>query len=237
MITQHEFTSKGPRASNQDYVVVDELPSRGFFASVADGVGGNRGGEIASKTASMAVVAALKEGVGDLDECFRVADAKLKELSQNDPALASMATTLTCILISQLRLTGAHVGDCRVYILRRNGIRQLTEDHTEAAKLVRAGSLQKHEAYSHPYRNLLYSALGSAKNLIVEPFTFDLLPKDRILLMSDGVYSVVSKRTFRDISVTNSDFQSFFDSVLASIEARKPNDNFSIVALEVTGRS
>jgi hypothetical protein len=52
--------------------------------------------------------------------------------------------------------------------------------------------------------------------------------------MSDGVYSVVSKRTFRDISVNNPNFQSFFDSVLASIEASRPNDNFSIVALEIT---
>jgi protein phosphatase len=129
VITRHEFSSKGTRALNEDYVIVEELHDLGLFASVADGVGGNRGGETAAKAASMAVVAALKDGLGDLEECFRVADAKLKELSQSDPALSSMATTLTCILISQLRLTGAHTGDCRVYILRRNGIRQLTEDH------------------------------------------------------------------------------------------------------------
>jgi protein phosphatase len=214
-------------------VLVEDLPTYGVFASVADGVGGNKGGEVASKTASETLVAALKCDRKSLEEGFRLADGRLKALAQIDPALAGMATTLTAILITGLQLTGAHAGDSRVYILRGNGIRQLTEDHTEAAKLIREGSLAKHEAHSHPYRNLLYSALGSAKDLVIETFAFDLLPKDRILVMSDGVYSVVSKRTFRDISLKHGRFETFCDSVLEFVESSKPNDNFSIIALEV----
>lgn len=233
MIERYEFTCKGPRASNQDYVLVEHLPGLGFFASVADGVGGNNCGEVASKTASDAVVTALRSGEESLEECFKVADSKLKELSQHNAGLAGMATTLTCVLIKELRLTGAHAGDSRVYVLRRNGIRQLTEDHTEAAKLIRAGSLLKHEAYSHPYRNLLYSALGGGKGLVVQAFRFDLLPQDRVLVMSDGVYAAVSKRNFRDMSVKHVGFESFCASMRACIEAAKPNDNFSIIALEI----
>jgi PPM family protein phosphatase len=233
VIKRYKVTSKGPRASNQDYVLVEDLPGGVIFASVADGVGRNKGGEVASKTASETLVATLRGDGRSLEESFEIANCRLKDLAQSDPALAGMATTLTAILIAGLRLTGAHAGDSRVYILRRNGIRQLTEDHTEAAKLIREGSLAKHEAQSHPYRNLLYSALGSAKDLVIETFAFDLLPKDRILIMSDGVYSVVSKRTFRDISLKHGSFEGFCNAVLELVEGGRPNDNFSIVALEI----
>jgi serine/threonine protein phosphatase PrpC len=233
VIRRYQLSSKGPRASNQDYVLIEDLPGCRLLALVADGVGGNKGGEVASKTASETVVAALKEDEKCLEDGFEIADWRLKQLAQKDPTLAGMASTLTAILITGLHLTGAHAGDARVYVLRRNGIKQLTEDHTEAARLVRAGSLAKGEAYSHPYRNLLYSALGSGKDLVIETFAFDLLPKDRILIMSDGVYSVVSKRTFRDISVKHTTFENFCRSVREYVEAGKPRDNFSIVVLEV----
>ena len=233
VINRHKFTSAGPRASNQDYVVIEDLPAIGLFASVADGVGGNNCGEIASKAGSDTVISALKEGVTDLTECIKRAHGEVKELAGTNLATKGMATTLTCVIINEMQLSGAHVGDSRIYILRRNGIRQLTNDQTELAKLIRSGTITSEQAYSHPYRNVLYSAVGGTKELIIQTFAFDLLPKDRVLLLTDGAYAAISKIGIRDCSVSHADFDEFCRSLIAFIEDAKPNDNFSVLALQI----
>ena len=110
-----------------------------------------------------------------------------------------MASTFTGCSIENLRLNGVHCGDSRLYILRGNGLKQLSEDHSEVAKLLRKGKLSAKEAINYPRRNVLYSAIGAGESIEIQDFEFSLQPKDRILLLTDGVSGVVSKKQVRDL--------------------------------------
>jgi serine/threonine protein phosphatase PrpC len=233
LINIYAHSSKGPRATNQDYILHTQIPDRGLLCCVADGVGGNQGGETASRLAVDTFHNHLKDNKLSLNDCIYKAHAEVLEKASTDESLLGMATTLTAVVIDGYTLSGINCGDSRTYILRGNGLKQLSVDHSEVARLLKNGKLSKEEALDYPRKNVLDSAIGTHKPLQVQTFNFTLEPKDRVILMSDGVYSVVTKKDFRDLSKKFTSASKFGDEIISTAERRKTNDNYSIIIIDI----
>jgi protein phosphatase len=175
------------RAQNQDaYYASDQL------VLIADGMGGYAGGEVAAAMAAEAVeegfvADATTEGLRD---AVTEANRRIYERG-TEPGLEGMGTTLVAVAVVEVdareHLLLANVGDSRCYLLRDGALRQLSEDHSVAAELVRLGRLEEHEEAEHPGRHVLTRVLGVEAS--VEPDLVELEPRagDRLLLCSDGL--------------------------------------------------
>nr|WP_248320847.1 protein phosphatase 2C domain-containing protein [Caballeronia sp. Sq4a] len=223
-------SNKGPRSENQDSFCVESVEGR-FILAVADGVGGNKGGEVASRY----TIATLLEGVHagrSLLDTVDAAHSGLLNKADQSPELDGMATTLTAVICDSTLISGVHCGDSRAYVLRGNGLKQLTEDHTEVARLYAEGKLTKEEALHYPRKNVLSSAVGTHRELIKQSFTFNIERGDRLLLMTDGVYEAFSKREIQARSAEEGDFDNFCRRLMLELEERGATDNFTLVGIE-----
>lgn len=185
------------REVNQDAFGRFDDPDRGeILLVVADGLGGHRGGEVASRMAVEALGEVVLQGQGDgptrLEQGIRRANEVIREASREDLALDGMGTTLVCLLLAEEGpSTVAHVGDSRLYRLRGNAIVSLTEDHSLVATLVREGVLAPHEAREDPRRNQILRALGVREEVEVDLAPLELEPGDQYLLCSDGLHGMI----------------------------------------------
>lgn len=192
------------REENEDYYCYAEpdddlvFERKGRLAVVADGMGGHQGGKVASTIAVEAVRDWYFNHL-DLDthealrSAFQDAHAAIQEYSRQNPALAGMGTTCTAVAILGDQLHYGHVGDSRLYLIRGGAISQITQDHSQVARLVRDGLITPEEAANHPQRNVLTAAMG------IEPAAADfsesplqLYPNDVLLICSDGLHGLVS---------------------------------------------
>src|SRR5215207_8501494 len=129
------------RERNDDSYLVDAP----LFA-VADGMGGHKGGDVASQLALETIETGFRQGKGDLAQQIRDANAVVFDRSQSDSAVRGMGTTLTAVVVAGTSALIAHVGDSRAYLLRAGDLRQLTDDHTLVARMVRSGEISAAEA-------------------------------------------------------------------------------------------
>ncbi|WKY31027.1 PP2C family protein-serine/threonine phosphatase [Pseudomonas donghuensis] len=224
------FSDKGPRSANQDSYYLNRLDDK-LVACVADGVGGNNAGETASQEAISEFVRNITLGDSPTNSLVH-AHKHLLELATKEPSLSGMATTFTAIIYDGQRINGVHCGDSRAYILRGKGLKQLTKDHTEIAKLVAEGKISKEDAALYPRKNVLASALGTHKPLISQNFTFDIEPKDRLLIISDGIYADLSKKTICTLSIENNNLEKFCLSVINEVQRATPKDNYTLIGIE-----
>jgi protein phosphatase len=177
------------RTLNEDsYLVAERL-----FA-VADGMGGHRGGEVASADALAAFRGAVIEPtVDDLVGAVATANRAVFDRSLSDPELAGMGTTLCAIGLVDTddgeRIAVVNVGDSRVYLLHDDEFIQLSEDHSLVEEMVRDGQLTPDEAADHPRRNVLTRALGVDAEVNVDSWSVEPHPRDRFLLCSDGLFN------------------------------------------------
>lgn len=158
-----------------------------FLAAVADGMGGHVAGEVASRLAVEAAVAAD----GDAVARVRAANEAVFATSLDRPRLAGMGTTLTLALFSEEGVEIGHIGDSRAYLCRRGELGQLTRDHSLVAEMVASGEIQPEEAAAHPFRSVITRALGMESGVAVDRVERDLQPGDRCLLCSDGLNTML----------------------------------------------
>jgi PPM family protein phosphatase len=185
------------RPDNEDSCgVFIESPDAVIFA-VADGMGGYQGGEVAS---SMAVEITLRfwqespREWGAAKRLFRAvqqANIEIHNRALAVPELRMMGTTLTAVAIDRGSLAAAHVGDCRLYLIRRRRILQLSKDHTVTGERVRMGLLSEETARLHPERSMLTRNLGHELIASVDRISMPLIQGDRLVLCSDGLYNVL----------------------------------------------
>jgi len=227
------YTSEGPRTKNQDALLITDVAGVGLLVCVADGVGGNQGGEVASQMAiDVFSNSLIKNRLSLSDSLTKSHEALLSHASQN-PELSGMATTLTAAIITQQGIVGVHCGDSRAYLIRGKGIKQLTTDHSEVAKLLSEGRITKEDALNYPRKNVITSALGTHKELLINEFQFDVINNDRLLILTDGYYGAVSKKEFRDISLQSPNISNLVENTNKQLEINTTNDNYTIAAIEV----
>ncbi|MDT0342117.1 Stp1/IreP family PP2C-type Ser/Thr phosphatase [Streptomyces litchfieldiae] len=171
--------------------------------AIADGMGGQAAGEVASSEVISTLVQLDDDIPGSdvltsLDASVQRANEQLRAMVTEDPRLDGMGTTLTALLWTGQRLGLVHVGDSRAYLLRDGELSQITQDHTWVQRLVDEGRITEEEATTHPQRSLLMRALGSSDHIDADLSIREVRPGDRYLLCSDGLSGVVSQDTLRD---------------------------------------
>jgi PPM family protein phosphatase len=216
------------RERNDDSFLV-EPP---LFA-VADGMGGHRGGDVASQLALVTIEELFRDGRGSLAQQVREANAAVFERSAADKAVAGMGTTLTAALIQGEQAHLVHVGDSRAYLLRAGTLRQLTEDHTLVNRMVRAGEITRQEADVHPHRNVLTRSLGTEPEVDLDESDLGLLEGDRLLLCSDGLTGMVAEDQIRAILESTPAPQEAAERLVRAANNAGGLDNITVVVLDV----
>jgi serine/threonine protein phosphatase PrpC len=200
---------------------------------VADGMGGHRGGDVASALALETIGSAATPGgtaKGLVDDIKRANRAVL-ERGESDRDLRGMGTTLTAVLTEDARAHVVHVGDSRAYLLRDGALQQLTEDHTLVQRMVREGRLTEDEAAQHPQRSILTRALGVDEDIPVDELSLDIHPGDRLLLCTDGLTNMVERDRIQEILETEEDPQSACEKLIDAANRAGGDDNITVVVL------
>ncbi|MDR3536071.1 MAG: Stp1/IreP family PP2C-type Ser/Thr phosphatase [Acetobacteraceae bacterium] len=232
------------RALNEDAVIYrlpndsDPDSALGVLALVADGMGGHAAGEVASEMAAQClhylfyrrpqpVPAALAEG-------FAAANLAIHERSRTDPACAGMGTTCTAIVLRDNCAWLGHVGDSRAYLIRDNAIRQISEDHSLVAELVRQGTLTEAEAKEFPDRNVILRALGTQPTVepSISPAGLPIWPGDIFVLCSDGLSDLVDDETIRQLASAQPPFEAC-EALIQAALAVGGHDNVSAGVIRV----
>lgn len=217
---------------NQDAMAVKHFSSGKLFAAVADGVGGKHGGDIASNLAiECAESQIINEFSLPFENVFTDVVKTLQQRSIEDNALKEMATTLSLIVAYDGEAHFAHVGDSRIYHLRNKGVLQITQDQTEVALLVRQGILFVSRAKTYPRRSVLISALSPKGDYELISGSFNIQPKDRILLITDGVYGLMSKQEIRDFSIKFPSLTEFTKHISLQLSLKGLKDDATLVAI------
>jgi protein phosphatase len=234
------------RGHNEDYVghaapaTADQSRARGWLFALADGVGGQDRGEVASRTA-----------IETLQSCFRgtrpeeAPSALLQRLVQSanlkvyetaaaaSPGGSSMCTTLVSCLLRYDRATIAHVGDSRCYLIRRGHATVLTHDHTLVGEQVRMGLLSHEEAAESERRHVLSRSLGANMFVNADIDEHQVLPGDLLLLSSDGLHGSV---TAKEIAAITSKFPDLHEAArqLVALACQKDgSDNISVQLIRI----
>lgn len=235
-------TDKGLRRSNNEDAFFVMKNDKVFI--VADGVGGNNSGEIASRTTVSSIAEYIESNPivdSDRDEdieryflnCIRKVNLAIIELSKKVPENNGMATTVVLAYIHKDILYIMNIGDSRAYVLRNRKLNLITEDHTYVNTLVKAGLITPQEAEHHEKKNMITRAVGADD--IVEPdfFSVKLEAEDQVLLCTDGLYNEVSENKITEV-LLNSDSQSDACKQLITIaNVQGGHDNITLVVIKI----
>jgi PPM family protein phosphatase len=218
------------RERNEDSMLVDPP-----LYVVADGMGGHRGGQVASQVALEAMEGLATEGQGSLADHVRRANRAVWDRSVEDERLAGMGTTLTAARIDGGSALLAHVGDSRAYLLRDGSLRQLTTDHTLVARMVKSGEITEAEAEVHPHKNVLTRALGTDEEVEVDEDSIALVDGDRLLICSDGLTGMVTEDQIQAILENSDQPQQAADRLVKAANRAGGIDNITVVVLDAIG--
>ena len=186
------------RANNQDAPIVSEKLR---LYGVADGMGGHKGGEVASTSARDDLLRELEgktPSVAALSGAIEEVNRQIYHQQEHDDALTGMGTTLSVLWMSDNFVYIGHVGDSRVYLLRDGEFKQMTLDHSLVEQLVREGVLTEEEAQNHPMRNIITRAIGTDESVEVDVVVEERRKGDLWLACFDGLHGLVDDRQMRD---------------------------------------
>ena len=232
------------RKHNEDSFHVD--PALGLFV-VADGLGGHAAGEVASQIVVDTVARFVADTVekdrtwpaeydpalsydgNRLKVALLLSDQAIAEDIRRNPERETMGSTVVAGLFHGHRVTLAHVGDSRAYLIGPKGIRQVTRDHSWVAEQVANGILTASEARVHPFRNVITQALGNGGGLEIEVQDLELDNSERLLLCSDGLSGMIGDAQIWDIVNQASDLSSAVESLISAARSYGGEDNITAV--------
>jgi PPM family protein phosphatase len=203
--------------------------------AVADGMGGARGGEIASRVAAEALGESV-DGSGEarVVALIQEANRQVYERAREDSDASGMGTTITVALFENGVVSIGHVGDSRGYLIRDRKVDQLTEDHSLVAELVRTGRLSPEEAETHPQRSVITRALGTDPDVDVDVFSVEAKPGDLFLICSDGLTAMVDDAAILDtVERQRDDLDAAAKELVAAANRSGGEDNITVVFFEV----
>ena len=218
------------RENNEDAIYCDV--KSGVFV-VADGIGGKEAGEIASATAVRVVAEKSWEDPDAepavmLREAFYEANNFIYNRGK-EPGMAGMGTTMTAAVIRGNKITIVHVGDSRAYLINKKSIRQLTEDHSLVAQLVKDGQIKPEEARHHPRRNILLRAIGQEALVEVDLVEAEWHKGDYLLLCTHGLFNLVLEEEMQDITMRVAELKTAVEFLAETAFNRGGYDNISLV--------
>lgn len=226
------------REVNQDYVFVTESPVGKFsnLLVVADGMGGHRAGEYASRLAVEVVKQELETGTEDTPEAMirnaiAHANKKVLETAKQDAKLSGMGTTLVVATVIDHTLYFANVGDSRLYLLN-DDIKQLSKDHSLVQEMVRLGGINEEEAKYHPDKNIITRAIGAKDELEIDFYEYRLRRGDIILMCTDGLSNQVEDQEILHIVKRSRDVVEAVEQLIERAKENGGNDNIGVIVAE-----
>ncbi len=225
-------TDPGRRRRRNEDAFVNRPP---LFA-VADGMGGARAGEIASRLATEALREGRAGGAGEqrVFELIQAANQRVYQRSETDADASGMGTTITVALVEDGVVAIGHVGDSRAYLIRDGKLEQLTEDHSLVAELLRTGKLSPEEAETHPQRSMITRALGTDPDVDADTFSVEAREGDLFLLCSDGLTSMLADdEILRRVEANRGDLDRAARELVARANQLGGEDNITVVFFEI----
>lgn len=231
-------SEKGPvREKNEDSFAL-EMIGNYLCMAVADGVGGEVCGEIASKIAVDSSMNLLKKSLPFVKERDEL-PSLLKQIFNNvnidilhdcleHRERLGMCTTLTIALIKDTELTIAHIGDTRGYLLHASELIKLTEDHERTTELIKKGIITEEEAKDHPDKGKLCMVLGENKYLNPDIYSYNISYGDLVFLCSDGLYSYMSPEEFKSCTMPRNNPESICTKLIEQALKGQSSDNITV---------
>ena len=236
------------RKNNEDYcmgeIIQTEDDCIGIFA-LADGMGGHKKGEVASKIAVDSIIDFLKENI--LKSCgikmdylddvikqgYNYANQKIFDKVSEDSSCEGMGTTLVVAVIYKDDMIMANVGDSRGYLLHNDEFRRITRDHSVVEELVNANLITEEEARVHPRRNQITRAMGAEEIIIVDIFREKVEKGDMILLATDGLTGCVEDENIKNIIKQDKDIKEICEDLINQANDNSGKDNISVILSKI----
>lgn len=227
------------RSMNQDYMYCNIEPVGSFqnLLIVADGMGGHRAGDYASRLCVETMVQSLEKSahktpVSLFEEAVTAANKAVFEESASHVEYEGMGTTVVACTLEENTLYIANIGDSRLYLIR-DGIEQITDDHSLVEEMVKQGNITESEARIHPQKNIITRALGINEEVQADFFEIDVEQGDVIMLCSDGLSNMIEDEDMEYIVKNSDTLQTAAESLVARANENGGNDNITVVLAEV----
>lgn len=223
------------RDVNQDYVFVSEVPIGNLpnLLVVADGMGGHRAGEYASRLA----VEVLKQEIEDSQEespeatmksAITHANERVLAAARQDARLSGMGTTLVAATVIERTLYFANIGDSRLYLVN-DDIKQLSKDHSLVQEMVRLGGINREEAKHHPDKHIITRAIGAKEELEIDFFEYRLKKGDMILMCTDGLSNMVEDEEILRLMKSSRDVVEAVEQLIERAKDNGGSDNIGVI--------
>ena len=226
------------RQLNQDYVFTCVVPLGNLpnLFVVADGMGGHKAGDYASKCTVETIVEEVakskkKEPVAILDDAIQTANRLIRKKSLEDENLDGMGTTVVASTYLDGILYVANVGDSRLYVIGED-IKQITRDHSLVEEMVRMGGIDRAAARNHPDKNIITRAIGAASSVNVDYFEVALKPEDIVLMCSDGLTNMIEDKDILEIVKTEGDLKTKADLLIKTANENGGKDNIAVLLMQ-----
>lgn len=225
------------RSLNEDsFFVSDVCAADTVLAIVADGMGGHNAGEVASAEAVNAIKSSDfctdKDVKTVLSDAIACANNAIYKMSTKNPKLHGMGTTATACVVKDNRVTAAHVGDSRLYLIRNGEMTQITKDHSLVEMLIENGTITKEDAKNHPQKNVITKALGTDSSVECDIYEFDAEADDIILLCTDGLVNMADDQKILSLITDSEDFEGLADKLIKEAESAGGFDNITVVLIK-----
>ena len=229
------------REMNQDFYYVSQLNENMQLCILADGMGGYKGGEIASSLATNSAREYIErkfelikhsdeEIMNLIKESMEYANEIVYDKAKANEELEQMGTTLeVCLLYNEKAYIG-HIGDSRIYRIRKNIIRRITTDHSYVEKLVKDGTITREEAFYHPKKNMLMKALGCNESIEPDILIKEFLENDIMLMCSDGLTNMLTEEAIYNIVKEEPETAS--ENLVKKANENGGYDNISVILIE-----
>ena len=226
------------RQVNQDYIF-ESIDPVGAFPNLfilADGMGGHKGGDFASKYLTETMVGYVSRAnscdiVKVLRNAIDLANALILEKSHSDEALRGMGSTLVAGVITGNILTAANIGDSRLYIIR-DGITQVTRDHSLVEEMVAQGKMERDSEFYRLQKNIITRAMGISPQVRIDFFEVPLMEGDCVLLCSDGLTNMVDDAGISRILKTTDTLEEKTEALIHAANENGGKDNIAVVLVE-----
>lgn len=241
------YTCIGGRPEDQDCLAYDNVHGRQIFA-VCDGMGGHAGGCVASTTAAKALTDSLKRQAEIVStkeaiiSAVNEANTAVYKKSQEEPSLRGMGTTLTLLVVDDQAAYVTHIGDSRIYQLRKGRKKFRTFDYSQVFEQVAKGKMTEEEARVHPRANILSKAIGILPDVDFVVTKLDYREKDRFVLCCDGVWNTQPEADILNMFSANNDLETTIMSTRSLVEKiGKENggqhDNHTMIVVDMKSDS
>lgn len=203
---------------------------------VADGMGGHKAGEVASKLAVDFIVEYFKslntvdKPISNIKEAIKLSNKEIFEFSRKSINLNGMGTTITAALIIGNKAYIANVGDSSCYLYNNNELKKITKDHSFVQELIDDGTITEAQAFNHPNKNIITRALGTNIDVEVDIFEIAFKEKDKLILCTDGLTNELEKDEILDI-LKDRDNQLICEKLIKECKNKGGRDNITVIVV------